>query len=405
MRICYISNEYPVETGFGGIATYTKIMAEAMANRGNETHVICRSATGNPHTVTENRVTVHRIGPGTYPLPRSAVFYYLRRICCALFPHSLVRLAWAKEAAAACKDLAALHGVFDIVEYPECGGEGFYLCGSREPTRVARCHTPWSMVAKLDGIKENFCDSLLLSHLERRSVKKAAAVTSPTGELAAILKKKWRLSAVSVFPNPLPATDCTATAKTDWIYTGRVEHRKGVHVLILAYAELCKSIDPPRLRLIGRPYGLSKDGREYGDHITDLIRSNRLEKKIEWIKGVEQPRVKAFLALSSVAVFPSLWENLSYCCLEAMACGCAIVASRCGGFPELIRHEVNGMLFSPGCASELSSMLRTLYEKPDLADALGRAGRARVTEYCDIETACKNTQAVYIGCKQGALHG
>jgi glycosyltransferase involved in cell wall biosynthesis len=405
MRICYISNEFPVETGFGGIATYTKVMAEAMANRGHEIHVICRSATGEPRTVTENKVTVHRIGPGTYPIPTSAIFYYLRRICCALFPHSLVRLAWAKEAAATCKELIARHGIFDIVEYPECGGEGFYLCSSRETAAVARCHTPWSMVAKLDGIKELFSDSLLVSYLERRSVKKATAVTSPTDELAAILKKKWRLPAVTVFPNPLPVTDCAASAKTDWIYTGRVEHRKGVHVLVLAYAELCKSIEPPRLRLIGRPYGRSNDGREYGDYIAGLIRSNGLEKKIEWIKGVDQPMVKPFLALSSVAVFPSLWENLSYCCLEAMACGCAIVASRCGGFTELISHGESGMLFSPGCVDELSSVLRMLFEKPDFGDALGRAGRTRVIDYCDTETVCKKTEAVYLGCKQGVING
>ena len=46
MRILFISNEYPPDTGLGGIGTYTGHIAEGLALRGHTVQVICRSVSG-----------------------------------------------------------------------------------------------------------------------------------------------------------------------------------------------------------------------------------------------------------------------------------------------------------------------------------------------------------------------
>ncbi|MDD5674736.1 MAG: glycosyltransferase, partial [Chitinivibrionales bacterium] len=89
LRILYISNEYPPQTGFGGIATYTKTIAEIMAERGHAVQVLARSPEGVTFIETVNGVTVHRISAGTYRLPEGKLAYPLRRVCRSAFPHTL----------------------------------------------------------------------------------------------------------------------------------------------------------------------------------------------------------------------------------------------------------------------------------------------------------------------------
>jgi glycogen(starch) synthase len=394
MRILYISNEYPPETGFGGIATYTRNMARGMSGLGHDVHVICRSVSEAPVSEQDGRVSVHRTGPGSYPLPKSDSFYFFRKVCCRIVPHSLVRLAWAKEAYDSFVRIAGTIGAFDIVEYPECGGEGYYFKKDTKSVSIARLHTPWELVASLDGISENPVERMLLRHLDRSPVRAAHAVSCPTHSLAEMVNKKWRLGTITVFPNPIPSDEYPLSIGKDWIYTGRVERRKGVHVLIQAYANLCKTSTPPLLRIIGRPYG-SQNGIEYGDLIERLIKSNNLSGSIEWIRGTDHESVKRYLAQSSVAIFPSLWENLSYGCCEAMACGCAVVASRCGGFTEIIHDGENGLLFSPEDSFELAQQLEKLNTQPDIARSLGAAARATIRKTCDTDIVCRRAHEWY----------
>jgi glycogen synthase len=394
MRILYLSSEYPPETGLGGIATYTRNMAEGMSLLGHDVHVICRSGTGASHAGTENGVSVHRIGPGQYPLPDSDAFFLLRKACRRFAPHSLVRLAWAKEAFDAFCRIGSQGCGFDIVEFPECGGEGYYFRHDKKIVSVARLHTPWELVAALDGIRENPVDRMVLRHLDRASARAASAVSSPTHSLAGLIEKRWHLGTVTVFPNPIFAGEFPLSDGKDWIYTGRVEQRKGVHTLIQAYADLCKIVTPPRLRIVGRAYGCSRTG-DYGDRIDALIQRCSLTGAVEWIRGTDHDSVKRYLSMSSVAIFPSLWENLSYSCLEAMACGCAVVASRCGGFEEIVTHGVNGFLFAPGNTAELTLLLQRLHTQQDIARAAGVAARETIRKTYDAKTVCCLAQQWY----------
>ena len=81
MNILYISNEYPPETGYGGIGTYTVHIAEGMAARGHSVHVLCRSQSTEVFTVKQHGVVVHRTPPGVYPLPSQRMYYPLRKLC------------------------------------------------------------------------------------------------------------------------------------------------------------------------------------------------------------------------------------------------------------------------------------------------------------------------------------
>lgn len=408
MRILYISNEYPPETGFGGIATYSHCAAEGLACRGHDVHVICRSGTGTNHTASENGVTVHRVVPGPYPLPPARIFFPLRKLCYRAIPQSLVRLSWAKTAALACTRLINEGGVFDIIEYPECGAEGYYIARMWRRSgcvTIARLHTPWEIIHSFDKLNEPLFDVLLQSSIERSSARRADAVSAPSKAIADRLSKPWHLQPVTVYPNPLPASSYPRTTGNDWIYLGRVERRKGVHLLISAYAAVCSKHSPPLLRVIGRPYGRLACGRPYGDYIHELIKELGMQERIEWVEGIPHASVPVYLSRSSVAFFPSLWENFSYACLEAMASGCAVVASNCGGYPEMITHDKNGLLIEPDNAEAIAGAMYLLLSENRVPARLGKAAREYVRDRCDQPVVCAQAEDFYRSVIARCSHG
>lgn len=403
MKILFVSNEYPPDTGFGGIGTYTRQAAEGLAARGHAVLVLCRSVSGPFRREVQNRVTVCRIPAGSYPLPGGRIFFLFRKACYRHLPQSLVRLAWANSVFEHCAGLINGGTGFDIIEYPECGAEGYRLRNTGIPA-VARLHTPWDFVRRFDALKEPLFDVKLQSYLERSSARHAAAVSCPSHALADILARRWNLRSVAVYPNPIATRSCSPTSGGGWIYVGRIERRKGVHVLIRAYAQLCTNRSPPPLLLLGRPYGTGADGRPYGDSIRELLVQLGVAERVRWIEGVPQQDVCGYLCQSSVAFFPSLWENCPYACLEAMAHGLAVVASSCGGFGEIIASGKNGFLVPAEDADGLACLMRRLCDEPGLASALGSAARMRAAREFDADSVCAQAELFYESVIRKARH-
>ncbi len=81
------------------------------------------------------------------------------------------------------------------------------------------------------------------------------------------------------------------------------------------------------------------------------------------------------LAAADVVVLPSLHEGMSNVLMEAMAAGCAIVATDVGGNGEVLAHT--GILCAPGSAAALAAAIGALLHEPATRAALGRAARWR----------------------------
>jgi len=84
--------------------------------------------------------------------------------------------------------------------------------------------------------------------------------------------------------------------------------------------------------------------------------------------------VAHWLRAIDIFVLPSLSEALSNALMEAMACGCAVVASNVGGNPELVRDGETGLLFEAGDAQGLAAAIQKLIENESLRKRLAFAG-------------------------------
>ena len=60
LGICLVSEEYPPESGWGGIGTYTLNVARGCAHLGHRVHVIARGWEAD-HVDDDGGVSVHRV--------------------------------------------------------------------------------------------------------------------------------------------------------------------------------------------------------------------------------------------------------------------------------------------------------------------------------------------------------
>lgn len=99
-----------------------------------------------------------------------------------------------------------------------------------------------------------------------------------------------------------------------------------------------------------------------------------------------------WLARADVLVAPSIMdargrrEGIPVACMEAMASGLPVVASRISGIPELVEDGRTGLLFPPGDADALANVLAGLSRDEPLRRRLGGAGRAKVLAEYSLRT-------------------
>jgi glycosyltransferase involved in cell wall biosynthesis len=117
--------------------------------------------------------------------------------------------------------------------------------------------------------------------------------------------------------------------------------------------------------------------------------------RVRWLGWLERPRVAAAMAGADIVVLPSVSEGLPVVLLEALALGRAVVATRVGGIPEVIRDDVEGALVEAGDATALARAIAALAEDPERRARLGRAGLQRAAELGRDEEAYEPLDALY----------
>ena len=60
-----------------------------------------------------------------------------------------------------------------------------------------------------------------------------------------------------------------------------------------------------------------------------------------------------------------------------MACGLPVIASRSGGVTEIVRHEKDGLLVSPGDADELATAIAKILENESVRECYAQSARKR----------------------------
>lgn len=105
--------------------------------------------------------------------------------------------------------------------------------------------------------------------------------------------------------------------------------------------------------------------------------------------------VPEFMARTGIFVLPSRSEGMGLVLVEAMSAGRPVVASRCGGVPEVVVDGETGLLVSPESPVELAAAIRRLVASPEEAYRMGVAGRDRARSHFGAGRMAEQMTALY----------
>lgn len=131
---------------------------------------------------------------------------------------------------------------------------------------------------------------------------------------------------------------------------------------------------------------------ELKNQLIDLCKKLQIEKNV--IFTGSRNDVPALLDIMDIFVYPTFREALGISVIEAMAMGKAIVATNDAAIPELITHEKEGLLISPGSSDEIARHIIDLLDHPEKRNVLGSAARVRSLNFTS-EKMTRSMEGIY----------
>jgi glycosyltransferase involved in cell wall biosynthesis len=184
-----------------------------------------------------------------------------------------------------------------------------------------------------------------------------------------------------LFMPPMKEPDGVSTI----LSVGRFVEKKGFPYLIDACRILKNKGLEFKCRIIGQ-----KD--EQSELVANMIQEFGLEDTVMIEGDMTQTELKEVYGSSAIFALPCFIvdsgdrDGIPNVLAEAMASGRAVVSTNISGIPEIVKHEVNGLLVPQKNAAALAKALEQLLQNPELRAELGQAARAKVCEMFDSKT-------------------
>jgi glycosyltransferase involved in cell wall biosynthesis len=361
MRVCLVPHKYPPDVG--GVASASQRYAQGLLAAGHEVLSVCVDRDLPPHhgeRSTQQGVECLRIGAHRRRDDTNAAWFESIVRAHAETPFDVIVGRYLNQAAFVAVFAARFLGLPSLVS------------------------------ARGNDLDRGVFDETALPSL-LWSLHHASAVSAVSSELA----RKISALAPTIVPRvvhngvdselfcPRPVDpELAQTLLLDdgptLAFFGEARIKKGLPVLLAAYAQLLTEGTRARVLLVG---GV----RESDLPLLDVFQRQQPTARVTVVPPVPQQDLSRYYALASLVVLPSLRDGLPNALLEAMACARPVVASKVGGIPEVVRDGVDGVLVAPENPALLAHAVRDLLADPARAAALGAEARRRVRDHFTLE--------------------
>ncbi|AFZ36140.1 glycosyl transferase group 1 [Stanieria cyanosphaera PCC 7437] len=397
MKIAFISYEYPPDTACGGIATYVRQAVSMLSNKGHYIEVFSGSFNENK-IQKDNQVIIHRI--------KASKRQEFTKQVGTIFAQRYQQIK------------------FDVLEAPEIGAEAAEAIKLvPEIPLVVKLHTPSYVLQELFYTPPSFQMKLRRyfgalrrgnipkpfhnysynpdNDLERIYTLKADEITAPSLAIANKLNIDWQVDKQKVIhlPNPyIPSQkllDIPIKTQTNIItFIGRLEIRKGILDLAKAIPLILNKEPKTKFRFVGSSLPSPNPKLDMHQYLEKKLKL--FLPSLEFIGNLPLEKIPSILAETDICVFPSIWENFPYVCLEAMSAGRGIVGSSAGGMAELLDGGKVGKLVPPKSPKSIAKAVIELLQNPEERMKLGEAARQRVLSQYNLERIGALQEASYL---------
>jgi alpha-maltose-1-phosphate synthase len=386
LRVAMLTREYPPEV-YGGAGVHVEYLARSLADLVDLT-VHCQGADRPDGALARG---------DDRPFPPAVAHRPWAKLAAASSALQVISTDLAMTAAAGGADLVHSHtwyanlaGHLSSLLY---GVPHVMTAHSLEPLR------PW----KAEQLGGGYA---LSSWCERTAIESAAAVIAVSQGMAADIRVSYPAvpaDRVHVIYNGIDANQYRPDQGRDAldrfgidpaapsvVFIGRVTRQKGLPVLLRA----AEWIDPSAQLVLCAGQA---DTAELQAEVTGLVEHLRASRSgVIWLPGMlAKSEVIQILSHATVFVCPSEYEPLGIVNLEAMACGCAVVASDVGGIPEVVADGETGRLVPPGDERALAEAVNALIANPASAAEFGSRGRKRAVAEFSWDKIAAQTAGLY----------
>ena len=364
LRILYVNTS----TGWGGMEMHPMVVAEEMARKGSPLFFAVRQGAELHGRAKGRGVAVLALpfrwylDPGSYPVLRRMV---------QSFGINVIHIHASRDTWRTLLLAGILRRRAAVIFSRHMGSPAGKK--KNDPLHRLLANRVDAMVAISEYIRGNILDTYTIQ-ASRVKVIPYGLGPSVLGDPQKALHARKRLS----IPPDAPLVGMVAQISPD----------KRQDLLLQAAARVVQSYPTCRFVLAGAPVHGSYESR-----IRGMIASLGLERNVI-LSGFWED-IPSLMQALDVLVLPSKAEAFGLVILEAMANARPVVGSRSGAVPEIVQHQVSGLLFEPDDPEALADALEDLLRDPDKRVQMGKQGEAIFQERYRLEREVRDTKDLY----------
>jgi glycogen(starch) synthase len=371
MRALILSWEYPplIE---GGLARHVRKLAEGLAARDVDVHVLTRGREESPPEAVVEGVTVHRVREPERPRELGEFVAWVEHMNADML--------------AAGVELGDRFG-FDVVH----GHDWLVAVAGDHLAKRFRSPLAVTIHATEYGRHQGWVDEHPQSHIhgvERWMANRADRVVTCSAYMREHVADVYGIdeAAISVIPNGIDPSELVPVADLAELrarfaspderlvlLVGRLVYEKGFQLALEALPGLIERLGDMRFIVAGsgtHEQQLREQARELG-----------LDEHGTFLGWIGDDVLHSLYRIADLTVVPSIYEPFGLVALEAMASGCPCLVADTGGLREVVPNEDVGLRFRSRDPASLAAMAERLLTDGALRDRLVAEAQEHVLRF------------------------
>lgn len=368
MKILMLSWEYPPRI-VGGISRVVHDLAQKLAERNTEVHVVTCWEPGTKEIEKDKNVYVHRVH--TYNVNTFNFVDWVLQLNFAIAEHCIKLINemgrfdvihahdWIVAFAAKTIKYSFSIPIVSTIHATEYGRNwGLYNDTQRYISSVEwwLTYESWRVIVNSEYMKNEVKQVFQISDDKLSVIPNGVDTRKFDGiEKDISFRRNFALDEEKII-----------------FFVGRIVNEKGVHILIDAVPKVLSNYYNVKFVIAGK-------GNQM-EYLKWKVSDMNISSKVHFTGYISDNDLLKLYKCADIAVFPSLYEPFGIVALEGMVANVPVVVSDTGGLGAIVEHEVDGMKAYTGNANSLADSIIAILNDPEKAEKMRKKAFEKVNE-------------------------